>query len=303
MSRWFGRAGAIVLGAALLGGCASFTGEPASLVATGDFAETAVLTEFSTLNSEVERRRYRDRIVYHWIGLSDAGYIAFRQNLSREMKGLETGSSIAVLIMNGAAAVSGAEAARALAVGSATMIGANSVFNREVFMEQSLAAALSTAEAARLRAMTQIRRRLLLEDTSTYPLGDALIELRALNAQASINNASVQMARTAANELTDAQAEALTVVRMPLVSPSIQAVREAFSAYVIAETRLPTLNALAQLLAVAKPGDQTLSEADGLRIYQQDIADAYALRAARGADVINALSPQLKAITEREFKL
>jgi hypothetical protein len=294
-SNWL-RTACVVLGVALgLGGCATFRGEPRSITAPPQYDETTVLERYGELTTEADRVDYRNQVAYRWIAASDLEYDAFRHSLSREMKGVNVGSDLAVLIMNGAAVVSGAEAARALAVGSATIIGANATITREAFLEQSLTTALTTAQASRIRRLTEIRRRLLQDTARQYPLGDVLIDIRALNAAASINNASAQMAAAAATELASAQDEAAMVVPLSIAPPDIHAVRTAFSEYVVGQADRAILDRLAEVLA-ADPDDDT-------RLYQQNIMDAYAQRAEGGREAINALAPALKAITGRDFAL
>gem|GEM_PF-5568396 len=162
-------------------------------------------------------------------------------------------------------------------------------------MDQSIATALTTAQASRTRRLTDIRRRLLTNNAGAYPLGEALIDIRALNAAASINNASAQMAATANAELAGAQEEAGGVVAISLASPDVHAVRKAFSDYVITVADTAILDKLAQLVA-AKPDPN-------LRLYQQNIMDAYAKRAEGGKEAVNALAPAMKNITGKEFAL
>jgi hypothetical protein len=294
-SNWL-RAALAVVGVALgLGGCATFRGEPRSITAPPQYDESTVLGHYGTLRTEADLVAYRNQVAYRWIAASDLEYDAFRHSLSREMKGVNVGSDFAVLIMNGAAAVSGAEAARALAVGSATVIGANATVTREAFLKQSLTTALTTAQASRTRRLTDIRRRLLQDTAREYPLGDVLIDIRSLNAAASINNASSQMAAVAASELASAQEEAATVVRLSVAPADVHAVRTAFSEYVVGQSDRTILARLAEVLAAGADDD--------LRLYQQNIMDAYAQRAEGGKEAINALAPALKTITGRDFVL
>lgn len=277
------------------GACASLRGEPRTLAAPPQYDESTVLARYAQLQTDTERLAYRNQVAYRWMAASDAEFDAFRHSLSREMKSVKVGSDFAVLVMNGAAAVSGASAARALAVGSATVIGAGASLDREAFLEQSLATALTTAQARRTQRLTEIRQRLLRDSVAAYPLGDALTDIRALNAAASINNASAQMAATAAAELSAAQDEASRVVQISVVSADVHAVRTDFSAYVVAQSDRAILDRLAQVLAAETDSDT--------RVYQQNIMDAYAQRAEGGRAAINALAPALKTITGRDFIL
>lgn len=288
-------------------GCATFRGEPRAAIAPAEYDETTVLRAYTALNGDESRQRaYRNEVAYRWIAASDAEYDAFRQSLSREMKGVNVGSNFAVLLMNGVAVASGADAARALAAGSATVVGAEATLSRDAFLDQSLTTALTTAQASRTRRLTEIRRNLLAAGPSAYPSGDVLIDIRSLNAAASINVASAEMARVAAASLTDAQQEAATVVKISLVPDDVQAVRESFSTYVLSVTDPAVLDRLASVVGATKPDQAEVVErsaADQLRLYQQAVMDAYAQRAEGGAAAINALAPALKTITDREFVL
>ncbi|MFN3536768.1 MAG: hypothetical protein ACK4Y4_04915 [Brevundimonas sp.] len=290
------RAGVAALAVVLAaGGCATFRGEPRSLTAPDQYDESTVLAHYATLRTEGDLVAYRNQVAYRWIAAADLEYDAFRHSLSREMKGLNVGSDLAVLVMNGAAVVSGADAARALAVGSATVLGANATLTREAFLEQSLGTALTTAQASRTRQLTQIRRQLLQRTAQQYPLGDVLIDIRALNEAASINNASAAMAERASTALVSAQEEAAAVVRLSVAPADVHSVRAAFSEYVRGQEDRAVLDRLAGVLAA--------SADDNTRLYQQNIMDAYAQRAEGGAQAINALAPALKAITGRDFVL
>lgn len=284
-----------MMATASLGGCASFRGEPAPIVPPVYYDETTVLSRYTGLEDENARVAYRNEVAYRWIAASDQEFAAFRHGLSQEMKGVNVGSNLAVLIMNGAAAVSGAEGARALAIGSSTVVGANATLNRDAFLDQSIATALTTAQANRMNRLTEIRRRLLQDTARQYPLGDALIDIRELNASASINNATAQMAATAAADLREAQENASAVVAISAVSPDVHAVRASFSSYVLTVEDTAILDRLAAVLDAKSDPVQ--------RLYQQNIMDAYAARAEGGADVVNALNPALKSITGKEFKL
>lgn len=279
----------------MVAGCASFRGEPRSIVAPDGYGEVEALEAYRRLTTDDARLAYRNQVAYLWLSRSEADFTAFRHDLSREMKSVNAGTSLAVLVLNGAAAVSGAEAARALAIGSSTLVGANATLNREAFLDQSIATALTTAQANRTRRATDIRRRLLQDSPSQYPLGDALYEIQGLNAFASINNASAQMAATAVAQLNGAEEEAAGVVRVSIAPPDVHAVRAQFSAYVVTVTDTAVLDRLAVVLAAAKD--------PALPIYQRNIGDAYATRAEGGAAAINALAPALKEITGRDFKL
>ncbi len=276
-----------------LSGCATFKGEPNSISPPANYDESTVLQKFTGMSGS-DQLAYRNEVAYRWIALADQEYTTFRHNLGREMKGVAAGSSLAVLAFNGAALISGTEASRALAMGSTTIVGANATISKEAFLDQNIATALTTSQANRMRRLTEIRRKLLSLSADIYPLGDVLIDIRDLNASASINLASAQMARVAADDLLLAQKEAENVIRISVVTPDIQAIRAKFSRHVLTITDRNTLDKLA-LLIEAKTDDN-------LRLYQQNIMDRYAELAGGGLAVVNALAPRLKEITGQEFK-
>lgn len=279
-----------------LTGCAAFRGAPAQLVVPrGPFDEATVLVAYDALTTEGERVAYRNRVAYFWIGRSDDAYDQFTYDLSREMKGSGFGSSMTVLLLNGAAAVSGAEAARALAVASATVVGGSASLKKEVFQDQTITAILSTAEAQRTRRLTDIRRKLLQADSGTYSLGDALIDIKGLNRAANLNQAAAEVTATAVAELAAAQEEAKSVIRVSLATTEVHQARVAFANYVKNELSDPKkLEDLRKLLGAApNPDDVEL---------KQNIVDAYAQKVEGGKGAVNALTVAIQNITGKEFK-
>jgi len=295
--------GGVVLLSLGAGGCASFRGQPEPLEAKtdalaaikGEYARVKVLPAYEKLLSD-KKAAYRNEVAYIWIGASDAQYNAFKASLSREMKGSAFGSALTVLVLNGAAAVSGAEGARALAVGSATVVGASGALNKDVFQDRTISGVISTMDAARTRKLTALRRRLLLETAADFPLGDALTAVSELNDSASLFAAADQIAATAAEAKTAADAEAKTVpaTRVALLSPELQAVRVQFKAYVLGlDDASPQLQQLRTALGAANDAQP--------RELKQNIIDKY-VEQATGTEVVNALTAPLKAITGKEFK-
>jgi hypothetical protein len=283
----------IALVSLALTGCASFKGEPNRVVPPANYDESTVLQKFTSLSGSAQLA-YRNEVAYRWIALADQQYTTFRHNLGREMKGVAAGSSLAVLAFNGAALISGTEASRALAMGSTTIVGANATLSKEAFLDQNIATALTTSQANRMRRLTEIRQKLLSLSADAYPLGDVLIDIRDLNASASINLATAQMARVASEDLVKAQEEAKSVVRLSIVSPEIQTIRAKFSSYVVTVSDRKILDQLATVVEAENN--------ENLRRYQQNIMNRYATLAEGGAAVITALAPAIKTITGEEFK-
>lgn len=299
--------GLAIGGAVLLslgaGGCASFRGQPEPLEAKtdalaaikGDYARVKVLPAYQA-KPDNQKAAYRNEVAYIWIGASDAQYNAFKASLSREMKGSAFGSALTVLVLNGAAAVSGAEGARALAIGSATVVGGNAALNKDVFQDRTISGVISTMDAARTRKLTALRRRLLQETAADFPLGDALTAVSELNDSASLFAAADQIAATAAEAKTAADAEAKTVpaTRVALVTPELHAVRMAFKTYLFGlDDASPQLTALRDALKV----DKNTPPED----LKQTIFNKYVEESAT-KDSTNALTARIQAITGKEFK-
>jgi hypothetical protein len=291
--------------AAALSGCASFRAEPKPMTSNadilaavqngGDFERSKVLEHYAALTTEEDRVSYRNRVAYIWIAASDAGYDKFVAGLEKEGKGTRFGSNLAVLLLNGIAVVSGNEARRALAAGSATIIGGSSAFTHDVLQDKTIGAIIAEAEARRTRGLTEIRRKLIQTRADEYPLGDALGEISRLNRAANLDRASSALTASANADLAKAQAEAGEVVEISIASPEIHAVRVKFAKYVKEKADAATLEKLRALLAAKADAEPIL--------LKQNIVDAYAKKAEGGAAAINALTADLKTITGEEFKL
>jgi hypothetical protein len=295
---------ALSLCTAAVGGCASIRAEPkpiipdADLLAVvrkgGEFEQSKVLTHYATLKTEDDRVSYRNKVAYAWIAASDASYDKFVASLETEGKGTRFGSSLTVLLLNGIAVVSGNEARRALAVGSATVVGGSSAFTHDVLQDRTIGAIVAEAEARRTRELTGIRRKLVQTNSTEYPLGDAIGEINRLNRTANLDRASTALTAAANAELAKAQAEASKVVGLSIASPEIHVMRVKFATYVKEKADAATLEKLRQRLG---------AEASDDPIYlKQNIVDAFNSKAAEGPSAINALTSDLKTITGEEFK-
>ncbi|WP_297512292.1 hypothetical protein [uncultured Caulobacter sp.] len=143
------------------------------------------------------RTDYRDMIVALYLSAADARYEEFRLSLSREAKGTAFGGNLAVLIMNGAAVVSGNEARRALAAGSAVVSGGQAAVSKDLFVEKTLPAVLASMDANRSTARAAIITKLRL-GADEYTLPEAISDVRALEGQARLDEAVQTLTTTAA---------------------------------------------------------------------------------------------------------
>lgn len=148
------------------------------------------------------RTDYRDMVVALYLSAADARYEQFRLALSREAKGTAFGGNLAVLIMNGAAVVSGDEARRALAASSAVVTGGQAAVTKDLFVEKTLPAVLASMDANRSTARAAIITKLRL-GADRYSLPEAIADVRALEGQARFEEAVQTLTSTATANAAD----------------------------------------------------------------------------------------------------
>jgi len=208
------RAGALLITLTVLSGCAALSGaaKPVTPVDTRlafvksypeDQAYQAFYkpTDTCTANETacrggLTRKDYRDMIVALYLSAADARYEQFRLALSREAKGTTFGGNLAVLIMNGAAVISGDEARRALAASSAVVAGGQAAVTKDLFVEKTLPAVLASMDANRSTARAGIITKLRL-GAGQYSLPEAIADVRGLEGQARFDEAVQTLTTTA----------------------------------------------------------------------------------------------------------
>lgn len=228
-----------------LAGCAALTGSAkpvtsadARLKVVEALPESKVLTTFYQASDTcaagkvwpdcrdgMSKREFRDIVVALYISAADARYEAFRGRLSQEAKGTAFGGNLAILIMNGAAVVSGDEARRALAAASAVVAGGQASVTKDLFIEKALPAVLAAMDANRLEAKAAIVAKLRLE-AKDYSLAEALGDVRALEGKARLEEAIQALTSTATADAAEKKRQldiAYTVNLQPGLAPRKQA--------------------------------------------------------------------------------
>lgn len=252
----------ILLPALLLTACASLRGSAQPILplqtrleAATQFKEADALQAFYAPTDGPrggrDRREYRDMVAGIYLGAADARYEQFNAQLAREFRTTNTGSSIAVLIMNGVSVVSGQGAMRALAAGSAVVTGANASIDKNLFVDKSLQALLAAMDANRTSVKLRIRDGLRSLDAAEYSLRDVFDDIHDLEAQASVDVALQQLTTLATN---DAQAKKKLLeasVQVPLLGPVLLEQVKRVRIYVETLAKAPDAASKAQLHQIA----------------------------------------------------
>lgn len=181
----------IVMLAFLAGGCTSsgnaLMDRPATLKYKGASAtpaeeELASIRAYHGTDADrdgMSRQEYRDSIIYRQIAADDDNFGQFVRNLRSEQAGANIATNLAVLTLNGIAAVTGGAQTKAtLAVISGGLIGAKGSVDKELFNLEALSAIVSRMKAARLTALVPIKAG-LAQSVGDYSLEHALLDLRA----------------------------------------------------------------------------------------------------------------------------
>lgn len=299
--------GAIGLLAVELAGCAALRGQPPSLgtevqsmaTSTDTYGRGKVIANFYATDASARDnqtpRTYRNRVAEIYLLAAETNYQQFKGKLSKEMKGPRFGLDLGVLLLNGVAAVSGEEAANALAAGSSTLVGAGTALDADVFRKQTIEAVIATMDATRATQVAEIKRRLVEEDEVRFSLGDALQMIEKLNGSASVNAAAGEIAADAGKKKEQAEAEAEVVAQttVPLLPQDIANIRANFTRYV---RGLDDAGVLAQL----RDALSATNDADPAKL-KNNIRRAYLAKAVDRASV-DGLAATLKPITGQDFK-
>lgn len=291
-------------------GCSSTRGQPKALYPRAEaikpigfgapYSRVTVLEAFyandDSARGGLPRLNYRNKVAYIYLAASAANYNHFRGKLSGEMKGSTFGLNIGVLLLNGIAAVSGQDAANALAAGSAGLVGANTALGKDIFQQRTIDAVVTTMDAARTRQLTEIRRRLGSEDETAFPLGDVLDQIDQLEAKTSLYEAAGQIAAAAGAEKqkADAEAEVVPAYTVGLLPADVSTVRNQFAAYV---RKLDDASKLGELKDALKAEPDERPER-----LKANIIKAYGERTKTKAG-LNATSDLLKPVTQQDFRI
>lgn len=214
--RSVGRAGLAAIAVASLGGCAALrsSAKPVTPIDTrvgyvAAYPEAEIYRNFflsedkcGSCRQGLSQTEYRNMIAALYMSAADARYEQFRTALAVEAKGTAFGGNLGVLLVNGIAVVSGNEARRALAAGSAVVAGGQAAVSKDLFVDKTLAAVLAAMDANRSEAKTTIVTKLRL-DAMQYTLPDVMADIRHLEDQARLDAAIQKLTATASADAAD----------------------------------------------------------------------------------------------------
>lgn len=308
--RRFQRAFLMLGAAATLTGCASFSGtakpikEPSTrLAALGDISEKQALLNYyakeDSSRDNLDRENYRNYVSAVYEGAADAQYQAFRVQLAREIKGTSFASTVGVLLMNGAAIVSGAEASRALAAGAAVTTGAYGSFSKDVLFDRTLQALLAAMDGRRSEAKIRLRAGRQL-GVDRYSLRDAFDDIADLERQASLDVAVQQLSALATTDAAAKEKLLKSLYQVPLYTPAQEARLAPVINYVDALLKSNKDADVTMLKAIAMAAKIEIKEGEELRKTRNNIIDW--LNRPEQVKNIDTVIANLNSVTKQDFK-
>ncbi len=213
------------IGILLLCGCASFRGAPEPTTAA-DAVDPAVCPSNADVLAfyradDVARGgltpvQFRDFKISACIAAIDSKYVAFLKELRRQRIGAALGGDLAVLTLNGIAAVASEGTSNALAAASAGVVGSKAAVDKDLYFDQTLPALESTMAANRADVLARIRTQ---QSTDKYTLAEARSDVLAYQEAGNIDSAIKGLNASAAK--TEAKAtDNLTRIEGRLLSPA-----------------------------------------------------------------------------------
>jgi hypothetical protein len=170
--------------AAGVAGCASLSGYPSDPVhsdaelAMYSAYENAAVEAYFRAQTESDRRRLRDRIVYTRLAAYDVEFQTFTEKLNKESGLGNLSGDFALLILNGIGATTGGAATKAaMNAASAGVTGARAAVDRDVFYNQALPAVQTQMSTSRNAQLVVIQEALRTQSDADYPLPRAVIDL------------------------------------------------------------------------------------------------------------------------------
>lgn len=218
----------ILMLAFLVGGCTSsgnaFMDRPATLKYRDPPASSPAETELAAIQAYhgtadqrqgMSQREYRDSIIYRQLAADDDDFAQFVRNLRSERAGGNIATDLAVIALNGIAAVTGGAQTKAtLAMISGGLVGAKNSVDKELFNMEALSAIVSRMKAARLQALVPIMTGLTLE-TNEYSLERALYDLRTYANAGTLSATLTAISNDAGEEAEDASGQIEMLTRTP----------------------------------------------------------------------------------------
>jgi hypothetical protein len=177
----------------VLGGCASFDGQPRAVLTPttaavpADYTPQKVLEAYALKGTAAERSAYRNTVIGIYMVAADANFLEFRRMLSRENKGANFALGSGFTALSTAATVSGQRAANILSAIASGLSGVQGRLSAEVYFERTLPALLAGMEADRTHVRADIVARMGQGDE--YSLTEALLDVARYEAAGSLDNA------------------------------------------------------------------------------------------------------------------
>jgi hypothetical protein len=165
----------------VLGGCASFDGQPRAVLTPttaavpADYTPQKVLEAYALKGTAAERSAYRNTVIGIYMVAADANFLEFRRMLSRENKGANFALGSGFTALSTAATVSGQRAANILSAIASGLSGVQGRLSAEVYFERTLPALLAGMEADRTHVRADIVARMGQGDE--YSLTEALLDV------------------------------------------------------------------------------------------------------------------------------
>lgn len=185
----------LLAGALLTSACASFEAMPRPVTEAmirEEFRDDAVMARMSTLNDMEAKRELRNRAVNYRLGLADDQYAKFLVALGIDAKGSNLGLDLGVTALSSVGSVV-TKGANEISAGVAALTGARGAINRELYYEKTLPAIISSINANRLRAKTEILRHLRNDNVVQYPFEQAVSDLKEYRLSAQLDLAITQI--------------------------------------------------------------------------------------------------------------
>lgn len=185
---------ALLLGASIpLSGCASLDGQAESVLSAGDVDQVAkayspkvALEAFYAAGTD--RRAYRDKVIGLYLASADIRYLDFRRNLSREVKGTNLVTDLALLGLTAGASLATQSTANALSAGAAGLAGSRASISKELWFEKTLPVLIAAMDARRTEIRTQILQR-MQSSPEAYSLAEAFSDIARYQEAASLDSA------------------------------------------------------------------------------------------------------------------
>jgi hypothetical protein len=153
----------------------------------------------------VTDKEARNRFITGAMDLIDTRYKDFVIDLSREAKGSNLGFNFIALALTAGGAVAGEKTANALASGTTAILGTRDSFNKDVLLEQTIAALIDEMFAMRADARASLLTG-MKADYKAYPLEQAARDIAAYDEAADLNRAIQRLVRAAAERADKAEA-------------------------------------------------------------------------------------------------